>query len=89
MPAPRPLTYSLVEIHSYLPAGWNLMDADEPGRWDARRESWIVEVHDGADMPWSVEVRAADAARAGRLEALRVAMDLVYRTGVGKDGIFG
>lgn len=85
----RPLTYSLVEVHSYLPAGWNLVDQEDPGRWDPQQESWIVEVHDGADIPWSVTVRAADAARAGRREALRQAIDHVYRTGIGRDGIFG
>lgn len=84
-----PIRYSLVEVHSYIPTGWNLVDPDDAGRWDAKREAWIVEVHDGTDTPWSVTVGAADAARVGRREALRRAMDHVYRTGIGKDGIFG
>lgn len=84
-----PIRYSLVEVHSYIPTGWNLVDPDDSGRWDAKREAWVVEVHDGADISWSVTVRAADAARVGRLEALRQAMNHVYRTGIGKDGIFG
>lgn len=84
-----PVRYSLIEVHSYIPAGWNLVDPEDPGRWAPEKESWIVEVHDGADIPWSVPVRAADAARLGRHEALRQAMDYVYRTGIGKDGIFG
>lgn len=85
----RPLRYSLVEIHSALPTGWNLVDPTTAGRWDARRKAWTVDVHDGADQTWVVRIPARAATKEGRLPALRQAMQEIYRNGVGKDGFFG
>jgi len=84
-----PLNYNLVEIQSYLPTGWNLVDIEDPGHWDQKKRSWEVEVHDGADMAWTVRVPAELASKSGRLEALRQSMNKVYREGIGKDGFFG
>jgi len=84
-----PLHYNLIEIQSYLPAGWNLNNAEDPGHWNAKRDAWEVEVHDGADMTWTVRVPGGAATEQSRLEALRLAMNKVYREGIGKDGFFG
>lgn len=84
-----PLHYNLTEIQSYLPTGWNLVDVENPGHWDAKRKVWEVAVHDGADMAWTVHVPFGAVSEHGRLEALRRAMNKVYREGIGKDGFFG
>lgn len=89
MPSPNPFSFSLIDVRSYLPAGWNLVDPDDAGRWDAQAGGWILRVHDGADTPWTVLVRATDVQRHGRLPALREALDHVYRTGIGRDNLFG
>jgi hypothetical protein len=84
-----PLHYNLTEIRSYLPTGWNLVNDENPGRWNPKKRVWEVAVHDGADMTWTVRVPTGAATERGRLEALRIAMNKVYREGIGKDGFFG
>jgi len=77
------LSYLPIEIKSYLPSGWSLPE-DPTGQWDARRGAWTVTVFDVADQDWKLSVKAADAGRLGRLEALRRAMGTLYREGLGK-----
>ncbi len=73
------LSYALEEIRSYLPAGWEVA-GEGGGGWDSARRAWRVRVHDGAGTEWDLEVRAADAARRGRHEALRETMARLQRT---------
>ena len=95
MNADEPLFYSEEEVRSVLPAGWHL-PAEGPftggsappleGSWDAGKRTWRLTVLDNVDFDWPVEVKAADAARlgaGGRIEALRRAMDKVYRERLG------
>jgi hypothetical protein len=78
----EPLLYTETEIRSYLPAGWDLA-GDGTGTWDATRKSWQVSVLDNVDFDWPVVVKADDAGSVGRLEALRRAMDVVFRERLG------
>jgi hypothetical protein len=78
----RELSYLPVELHSYLPSGWNL-GAVERRRFDERRGVWSAPVVDGAEQEWELVVKADDAARLGRLPALRRAMDRLYREALG------
>jgi hypothetical protein len=84
-----PLDYLPREILSYLPTGWNLADEVKPGRWVAEDAVWNAVVLDGAEQSWELEVKAADAARLGRLEALREAFDQVYKSALGRRSILG
>jgi hypothetical protein len=77
----RPLSYIQDEIKSYLPSGWSL--GEESGRWDAKRGTWTIQVLDSADQDWPLAVKAAAAEKLGRLPALKLAMDRVYREGLG------
>ena len=75
--AAAPVRYVRQEIDSFLPSGWSL--AGPPGTWDARRGEWSAVVRDGADQEWKLMVKGAEAARRGRLEALKRAVDELYR----------
>ncbi|HVR06809.1 MAG TPA: hypothetical protein VMW75_02075 [Thermoanaerobaculia bacterium] len=95
MTANELLTYTEDEIRSFLPSGWRLAAADDPtgemvpfafGHWDGRKGTWRMRVIDNVDFDWPLVVKAADAARLGangRLEALRQAMDKLYRERLG------
>jgi hypothetical protein len=76
------LSYLPIEIQSYLPTGWELPEAGAP-KWDAAKGAWSATLVDGADVEWPVVVRAADAAKVGRLPALKKAIDDVYRDRLG------
>jgi hypothetical protein len=78
----EPLDYTETEVHSYLPTGWSLAGGDAGG-WDAKKRAWRLTVIDNVDFDWPVEVAAGTAAELGRLEALRRAMDQVYRERLG------
>jgi hypothetical protein len=85
-PNPRPITFTDVEIRSYLPTGWSLAEAGRRG-WDRNEKTWSVDVADGADNVWTVCV-AADAARTmGRLEALREGFDRLQRKALGRHSV--
>jgi hypothetical protein len=75
------LNYTETEIRSFLPTGWSL--GDEGGAWDAKKKVWQSRVIDNVDFDWPVVIKAADASSLGRLEALRRAMDKVYRERLG------
>jgi len=95
MTATELLTYTEDEIRSFLPSGWRLAAADDPtgemvpfafGHWDGRQGTWRMRVIDNVDFDWPLVVKAADAAKLGangRLEALRRAMDKLYRERLG------
>jgi hypothetical protein len=75
------LSYISDEVKSYLPSGWSLVE--NAGRWDAKRATWTIRVLDVADQDWPLAVKAADADKLGRMPALKVAMDRIYREGLG------
>jgi hypothetical protein len=77
-----PLRYTETEIRSFLPTGWSLA-GDPTGSWDPKKRVWRATVLDNVDFDWPVVVDPADAASLGRLEALRRAMDRVYRERLG------
>ena len=80
MKTSEPLTYTETEIRSFLPTGWDL-SADGPGSWDSKKKVWQLRVIDGVDFDWPVVVDAGEGGN--RLEALRRAMDRVYRERLG------
>jgi hypothetical protein len=84
--AKRPLSYTDVEIRSYLPSGWGIVP-DGAGRWDAGAARWAVDVYDGADTTWTIAVAGADAAKQGRLEALKAAIDRLTRKSLGRKSV--
>jgi hypothetical protein len=74
--------YTETEIRSYLPTGWNLVGTPT-GAWDAKKKVWHATLLDNVDFDWPVEVKAGEASSMGRLEALRRAIDRVYRERLG------
>jgi hypothetical protein len=78
----EPIRYTETEVRSYLPTGWDLTGSPE-GSWDAKKKVWSTTVIDNVDFDWPVEVKAAEASSLGRIEALRRAMDRVYRERLG------
>ncbi|MFP3941782.1 MAG: hypothetical protein ACLF0P_15920 [Thermoanaerobaculia bacterium] len=78
-----PFTYTEEEIRSYLPTGWNLVGEPE-GRWNPKKKAWTLRVEDSADMRWDLAVKARDAEENGRIEALRLAVDRLYRERLGR-----
>lgn len=81
MAEPNDLTYTDIELRSYLPSGWNLTGGE--GSWDAAKRTWTTTVIDDVDFDWPVEVSAREAAEHGRLEALNRAMDRTWRGRLG------
>jgi hypothetical protein len=67
-------------MRSILPSGWNLAG---DGAWDGGRRAWVQPVVDGADVAWELRVAADDVGRLGRIEALRRAVDRLYREALG------
>jgi hypothetical protein len=74
--------YTDEELRSYLPSGWNLKPARDDG-WDAEDRIYRLTLIDDVDFDWSLEIRARDAEKLGRLEALRRAVDRVQRNRLG------
>jgi hypothetical protein len=95
MIATESLVYTEDEVRSYLPSGWRLLAAEDApaelsphiiGHWDAGKRLWRMRVVDNVDFDWPLVVKAAEVAKLGangRLEALRLAMDKVYRERLG------
>ncbi len=81
----EPLLYTETEIRGFLPSGWDLVQssANDPGTWDPKKQAWQVRVVDNVAFDWPVVVKASDVSSKGRLEALRLAMDVVYRERLG------
>ena len=84
MDATPPLDYSRIELEGFLPTGWKLAAEGGKGAWDPRREVWRTSVRDGLDMEWPLLVGGPDAARLGRLPALRAAIDELFRARLGR-----
>jgi hypothetical protein len=82
MSSPESLSYTENEVRSYLPSGWSLL-GDPAGSWDPKKRTWSATVVDNVDFDWPVVVGAGEATSMGRLEALRRAMDRVYRERLG------
>lgn len=76
------LQYTETEIRSFLPTGWDVIGSQQ-GSWDDKKKVWRATVLDNVDFDWPVEVEAGEASKLGRLEALRQAMDRVYRERLG------
>lgn len=76
------LHYTETEIRSFLPTGWDLIGTSE-GIWDPKKKIWRATVIDNVDFDWPLVVKASDAASLGRIEALRKAMDRVFRERLG------
>jgi hypothetical protein len=72
-----PLSYTVIELESYLPAGWTL--AANPPRWDEKKGAFHVTVLDGSFLDWDLWVPKAEADKSGRIEALRRAVDELDR----------
>jgi hypothetical protein len=83
MKATEPLHYTESEVRSYLPTGWDLSRDGGAGEWDGEDRVWYLRVIDNVDFDWEVEVEADEVAKHGRLEALRRAIDKVYRERLG------
>ncbi len=79
----HPLSYSHDEIVGNLPTGWMVSDPIPTGIWDPQKARWTLVVADGADVEWRLDVDDAQAARHGRVEALRRAIDHLYRCALG------
>ncbi|HZF08835.1 MAG TPA: hypothetical protein VFE33_08610 [Thermoanaerobaculia bacterium] len=82
MTTTEPLRYTETEVRSYLPSGWDLVGNAE-GSWDAKKQTWRATIIDNVEFDWPVAVGADEAAKHGRLEALRQAFDRVYRERLG------
>lgn len=78
----QPLSYTDNEIRSYLPTGWDIA-GDGRGSWDAKKRSWQLRVIDNVEFDWPLVVKADDASSLGRMEALRIAMNTVFRERLG------
>jgi hypothetical protein len=78
-----PFTYTEDELRSYLPSGWDLVDA-EAAAWDPKRRALTFAVVDNVEFDWPVRVVAAEVERLGRMEALRLAFDRAFRDRLGK-----
>jgi hypothetical protein len=72
------LTFTDIEIRSYLPSGWGIRP-QRASTWDAAKGTYEIEVYDPADNSWPLKVTGKDAAASGRLEALKASVDVLYR----------
>lgn len=75
--------YTLQEIRSYLPTGWTLAPGAGSGGFDARTSKYTLGVCDGAEVTWDLVVTAKDVSAQGRIPALRLAFDKLFRERLG------
>ena len=80
-----PITYTETEVRSVLPSGWGIV-AGSAGRWDARAGTWSIEIQDGAEQRWLVEVDSG-AAGSDRLAALDTEIRRIERKGLGRKSV--
>jgi len=71
------LSYSTIELESYLPPGWNL-EATE-GSYEPKRQRWQIAVEDVSKLLWTLVVDRKEADRLGRIPALQAAIDRLER----------
>lgn len=83
------VSYTRQELLDYLPAGWMLEDRSTAGAWNPRQGRWEVTLRDIADVDWELHIDEKAAAKAGRIEALKSALDKLYRQALGGPGLFG
>jgi len=80
----QPLSFTDIEIRSYLPSGWGVQPG-ATGRWNAGTGTWTIDVYDVADNVWPLTV---DSRTSGdRVAALRTAIDRLVRKGLGRKSI--
>lgn len=75
------LTFTEIEIQSYLPSGWGIRP-HRAGTWNAGKRTYEIEVYDLADNLWPLQVTGKEAAAHGRLEALKQSIGRLYRNAV-------
>ena len=71
------LSYSTIELESYLPPGWNLEAAE--GSYEPKRQRWQIAVEDVSKLLWTLVVDRKEADQVGRIPALRAAIDRLER----------
>ena len=76
------LTFTDVEIRSYLPSGWGIRPQGG-ATWDASKATYRIEVYDPAVNVWPLTITGKDAAASGRLAALKASVDVLYRKALG------
>jgi hypothetical protein len=72
------LSFTEVELASYLPSGWTLAPEPAP-EWDAKEGAFRCTVIDGSDLDWPLVVAKKDVDAHGRIPALRRAVDKLDR----------
>lgn len=86
MSADSELFYTRQEILDYLPGGWVLTEPSGAGAWNPERRRWEVAIRDIADVEWDLRVDGKSAESDGRVEALKLAVDKLYRVALGNGG---
>jgi len=74
---PAALSYSALEIESYLPSGWTLEERE--GVYASGEKRWQVTVQDISEVVRVLAVSDQEATELGRIPALRRAIDRLYR----------
>jgi hypothetical protein len=82
----KPVGYTDVEVRSYLPSGWGIVPGAR-GAWNAKARKWTLEVYDGADHVWTLEVDGEAASRGDRFEAIKEAVRRLNRNALGRKSI--
>ena len=72
------VSFTDVELASYLPAGWVLATSPAP-RWDDEKGVFRCTVVDGSDLEWPLAVGKGDVDEHGRIGALKRAIDKLDR----------
>ena len=72
------VSFTTVELASYLPAGWTLAAEPAPS-WDEGKGAFRCTVIDLCDLDWELVVPRKDVDAHGRIEALRRAVDHLDR----------
>jgi hypothetical protein len=75
------LTFTEIEIRSYLPSGWGIRP-QRSGTWNAKESAYEIEVYDPADNFWPLRITGKEAAKHGRLDALKKSVDQLYRNAI-------
>jgi hypothetical protein len=82
----RPFSYTEVEVRSYLPSGWGIVSG-AVGRWNVADARWSVDVYDGADHVWQLDVPAAEVERSDRFAALKAGIRKLDRKALGRKSV--
>ncbi|MCP4203797.1 MAG: hypothetical protein GY769_17905 [bacterium] len=71
------LSYSRIELESYLPSGWSLEEAE--GAYEIKKRRWRISVQDVSELVSTLAVDQKAADKLGRIPALRAAIDRLVR----------